>query len=45
VEGTGEIVGVDDDVYTVKGRIWCGDRVVMTGTGIFKTLGKRPPRK
>ena len=45
VEGTGEVVGVDDDVYTVKGRIWCGDRTVMTGTGIFKTLGKRPPRK
>jgi uncharacterized protein (TIGR00369 family) len=45
VEGTGEIVGVEDDIYTVQGRIWCGDRTVMTGTGIFKTLGKRPPRK
>jgi uncharacterized protein (TIGR00369 family) len=45
VEGTGEVAGVDDDLYTIKGRIWCGDRTIMTGTGIFKTLGQRPPRK
>lgn len=41
VEGTGEVIGVDDDIFTVKGRIWCGDRDILTGTGIFKTLGKR----
>ena len=45
VEGTGEIVGVEDDVYTVQGRIWSGERTLMTGTGIFKTLGKRPHRR
>ncbi len=45
VEGTGEIAGIEDDIYTIKGRIWSGDRSIMTGTGIFKTLGKRPPRK
>ncbi|HTW33384.1 MAG TPA: PaaI family thioesterase [Rhizomicrobium sp.] len=44
VEGSGDVAGIDDDLYTVKGRIWCGDRTIMTGTGIFKTLGKRPPR-
>ena len=45
VEGTGEIAGIEDDIYTIKGRIWSGDRTIMTGTGIFKTLGRRPPRK
>lgn len=41
VEGTGEIVGVRESLYTVQGRIWCGERVLMTGTGTFKVL----PRK
>jgi acyl-coenzyme A thioesterase PaaI-like protein len=45
VEGNGEVAGFEDGIYTIKGRIWCGDRTIMTGTGIFKTLGKRPPRK
>lgn len=41
IEGTGEITGRDGDFYNVHGRIWCGDRTIMTGTGIFKTLGMR----
>ena len=45
VEGTGEIAGVDDDLFTVRGRIWCGDRTIMTGNGIFKALGPRPSRR
>lgn len=45
VEGSGEVVGQDDDLFTVRGRIWCGDRTIMTGNGIFKTLGPRPDRK
>jgi acyl-coenzyme A thioesterase PaaI-like protein len=45
VEGNGEIAGIEDDIYTITGRIWCGDRTIMSGTGIFKTLGKRTPRK
>lgn len=44
VEGTATVVGVDDDLFTVQGRIWCGERTIMTGTGVFKTLGQRPPR-
>jgi len=47
VEGTGGIAGIEDDLFTIKGRVWCGERTIMTGTGIFKTLGpraqKRPP--
>jgi len=45
VEGTGEVVGVDDDLFTVQGRIWCGVHTVMTGTGVFKTLGPRRERR
>jgi acyl-coenzyme A thioesterase PaaI-like protein len=45
IEGTGRIAGRDDDIYTVTGRIWCGDRTVMTATGIFKALGQRPPKR
>lgn len=44
VEGTGEILSVEEDVYTVKGRIWVADRTIITGTGIFKAIEKRPPR-
>ena len=43
VEGDGEVVGIDDDVFTVRGRIWTGERTLMTGNGIFKAM-VRPPR-
>lgn len=42
VEGTGEMVGVDGDLYTVRGRLWVGDRTIMTVAGVFKGLGERP---
>jgi len=42
VEGTSELIGEDDGFYTVKGRIWSGDRTIMSGTGIFKTVSERP---
>lgn len=42
VEGNGEIVGSDGDLHTVRGKVWSGDRLIMTGTGIFKSLGERP---
>lgn len=44
VEGTGEIMGHADDIYTVRGRIWTGDKTLMTGTGTFKALGERPSK-
>ncbi|MEN8722312.1 MAG: PaaI family thioesterase [Alphaproteobacteria bacterium] len=37
VMGTGKIVGKDRSLYTVEGRIWSGDKTIMTGQGIFKT--------
>ncbi len=45
VLGSGEIVGVDDDLFTIKGRIWSGERTLLTGTGIFKALGPRRKRR
>jgi uncharacterized protein (TIGR00369 family) len=45
VEGTGKVVGQDGDIFTVQGRLWNGDTTVMTGTGIFKTIGQRPQRR
>jgi acyl-coenzyme A thioesterase PaaI-like protein len=45
VEGSGEVAGEQDDLFTVQGRIWCGGRTILTGTGIFKSLGPRPARR
>lgn len=44
VEGSAELLFEEDEVFTVRGRIWCGDRTLITGTGVFKTLAKREPR-
>ncbi len=44
VEGAGEILSREDDLFTVRGRIWCADRTLMTGVGVFKTLAPRAPR-
>jgi acyl-coenzyme A thioesterase PaaI-like protein len=41
VEGTGEVTSRQGDLITVKGRIWVGDRTIMSGTGLFKDLGQR----
>jgi len=38
VEGTSEIIAEQDDVFTVRGRIWCGERTLITGTGVFKGI-------
>ena len=39
VEGAGDLVGEDGDLYTVRGRIWVGERTILTGTGVFKGVG------
>ena len=45
VEGGGELLSQDDDLYVVQGRVWCGERTLMIGTGVFKALGPRQPRE
>lgn len=45
VEGTGAITGIENDFYSVSGRIWSGDRTLMIASGVFKALGERPKRR
>lgn len=44
VEGDGELLTEQDGMFTVRGRVWVGERTLMTGTGLFKALSPRPPR-
>lgn len=38
VEGLGEVAGTNGDLVVVRGRIWCGERTIMIGAGVFKIL-------
>lgn len=45
VEGEGELLETgDDDLFVVRGRIWTGERTLVTGVGIFKPIKARAPR-
>jgi len=44
VEGAGETLTAEDGLYVVQGRVWTGERLLMTGTGVFKAIQKRDPR-
>lgn len=44
VEGGGEVLSTEDDLFMVRGRIWTGDRLLITGTGVFKPIERREPR-
>lgn len=44
VEGGGEVLSVENDLFLVRGRVWAGDRTLMTGTGVFKPIERREPR-
>jgi len=44
VEGAGETLSTEDGIYVVRGRVWSGERTLMTGMGLFKPLQKREPR-
>ncbi len=41
VEGTGTIIGQAGSLYTVRGRVWTGERTLLTGTGTFKVIPRR----
>ena len=41
VEGKAEVVGEVEGIFTVEGRIWTGDRTLLTGTGVFKVIERR----
>lgn len=44
VEGGGDLVAEDGGLFTVRGRIWAGDRTLMVGTGLYKGFSAREPR-
>ncbi len=44
VEGGGDLLSAEDGLYVVRGRLWCGERTLMVGSGVFKALGARQPR-
>jgi uncharacterized protein (TIGR00369 family) len=44
VEGASEVLSTADNLYVVRGRIWSGDRTLITGTGVFKPIQQRDPR-
>jgi acyl-coenzyme A thioesterase PaaI-like protein len=41
VEGAAEIVAEESDLFGVRGRLWVGDRTVLTGQGLFKGIAAR----
>ncbi len=44
VEGASDVLSTADSLYVVRGRIWTGDRTLITGTGVFKPIQRRDPR-
>lgn len=44
VEGASEVLSTEDELYVVRGRIWTGERLLITGTGVFKPIQPRAPR-
>jgi uncharacterized protein (TIGR00369 family) len=43
VEAGAEVLSVEDDLFTTRGRIWSQDRTLITGVGLFKSLADRKP--
>ena len=44
VEGAGETLSREDGLYIVRGKIWSGERLLITGSGVFKAIKRRDPR-
>lgn len=44
VEGSAEVLSSENDLFLVRGRVWAGDRTLMTGSGVFKPIARRDPR-
>lgn len=48
VEGASELISEQDDIFTVRGRLWCGERTLMTGAGVYKgvrSIVRRPGQR
>jgi len=43
VEGGADVLSREGGLYVVRGRVWVGERTLMSGTGVFKPLQARAP--
>jgi acyl-coenzyme A thioesterase PaaI-like protein len=43
IEGNSELMSREGDLFVVRGKVWSGERTLMTGAGVFKALSKREP--
>lgn len=41
VEGSSELLKRQGDLFTVRGRIWSGERTLLTGTAVYKGMVRR----
>ncbi len=41
VEGAAEVIGEEDDLFAVRGRVWVDNRTILTGQGLFKGIAPR----
>lgn len=41
IDGKSELLSREGDLFVVRGKVWSGDRLLMTGTGLFKPIQKR----
>ena len=41
IESRAELIGETEGLYTVRGRIVCDDRTIVTGTGTYKIIERR----
>lgn len=44
VEGNSEVLSTADGLFVVRGRVWAGERTLITGGGIFKAIAQREAR-
>jgi len=44
IEAGGTLVADEDDLFVVQGRVWCAERQLVSGTGVFKAIKPREPR-
>ena len=44
VEAGSTLLHEDGDLFTLRGRVWTGDKTLLTGVGVFKAVGAREPR-
>lgn len=42
IEASSDLIWRDGDLFSVRGRLWAGERTLMTGTAVFKVVAMDP---